>query len=305
MSNQSDAYKKILVALDLSKMDEILLRYTKIIANQIKPSTLYIMHVISDKNIPESILDRFPDLQEGNDESVVEEINNKVSPILADTSPKPEVIIQKGSPIEKLLHFSSTKSIDLILMGRKASLVGSGLVSSHIARECPTSILFVTENYADQVSKVMVPCDFSSHSLKAVRSAEGILAGNGTINLLHIYQVPVGYTKVGKTFEEFGAIMEENAIKDSKLFKKQYALSDYQCDFQLQRDDEVSTMIFDHAKKEDAHLIVMGSRGRTKTSALLMGSVAEKLVFEDSDIPVLIVKSKGENMGFFKTLLKI
>ena len=49
----------------------------------------------------------------------------------------------------------------------------------------------------------------------------------------------------------------------------------------------------------------MGSKGRTASASILLGSVAEKLVQANNEIPMLILKKKGENMGFFEALFKI
>jgi nucleotide-binding universal stress UspA family protein len=43
------------------------------------------------------------------------------------------------------------------------------------------------------------------------------------------------------------------------------------------------------AKKEKAHMIVMGTHGHGLISRALMGSVAQRVV-ADADIPVLLVK---------------
>ena len=46
----------------------------------------------------------------------------------------------------------------------------------------------------------------------------------------------------------------------------------------------------------------MGGKGRTFVSSVLIGSVAEKLIGYDSDIPLLILKSKTETWGIWKAL---
>ncbi len=49
--------------------------------------------------------------------------------------------------------------------------------------------------------------------------------------------------------------------------------------------------IVEVAEHEKAQLIAMGTRGRTGLSGLLLGSVAKR-VLQESDIPVVIVKSE-------------
>jgi nucleotide-binding universal stress UspA family protein len=64
-------------------------------------------------------------------------------------------------------------------------------------------------------------------------------------------------------------------------------------------------MIFNAAKSSRADLLIMGSRGRSKASAMLMGSVADGLVRINREIPLLVVKNKNENLDFFDALLKL
>ena len=54
------------------------------------------------------------------------------------------------------------------------------------------------------------------------------------------------------------------------------------------------TRILEVAQKNNARIIVMGSRGRTGLPHLLLGSKAERVV-QRSPIPVTIVKAEGEN----------
>jgi len=63
--------------------------------------------------------------------------------------------------------------------------------------------------------------------------------------------------------------------------------------------------LLEEANKIDADMILLGSRGRTKSAAILLGSVAEKLVMVNNVLPMLIFKKKGETVGFFEALFRI
>jgi len=67
----------------------------------------------------------------------------------------------------------------------------------------------------------------------------------------------------------------------------------------------IAIQITEFAKKIDADLILLGSRGRTTSAAILLGSTAEKLISYNKLLPMLIFKKKGETMGFFDALFKI
>jgi len=54
-----------------------------------------------------------------------------------------------------------------------------------------------------------------------------------------------------------------------------------------------ASRIVEVAEKEDAQLIVMGSRGRTGLPHILLGSVAERVV-QTSRLPVTVVKARPE-----------
>ena len=59
------------------------------------------------------------------------------------------------------------------------------------------------------------------------------------------------------------------------------------------------------AHQENADVILIGARGRTAATAIFLGSVTEKLLTLDSDIPLLIVKDKKKTFDFLELLKKI
>lgn len=300
-------YKVALVALDLTAIDDRLIAYAAKMAKILPLERFFFVHVAKDLALPADLLKEYPDLVGPLDESIETDIKEKVARYFADTGVETKCIVKEGNPIDKILKLCKIKDVDLIFMGRKRNLVGSGIVSSGIARKCPCSLLLVTEESEAKLKKVLVPVDFSSHSCLAMKQAVEAQSNNGfMITTMHVYSVPSGYHKTGKSLNEFAEIMKSHAQKDFKKFMKTNKFSkDTPCEYVLTKDGKYADLVYRFAEKCGADLIIIGSKGRTPVSSILIGSVAEKLVYIDSHIPVLIVKSKGENMGILDALLKI
>jgi nucleotide-binding universal stress UspA family protein len=122
---------------------------------------------------------------------------------------------------------------------------------------------------------------------------------------LHLYEVPHGYSKTGKTYEEFSEIMKENAKNDFRKFVSKHNHPELECEMILNDGKNAGNLILEFATKIEADMILLGSRGRTTSAAVLLGSTAEKLIHVNKYLPMLIFKKKGETMGFFDALFKL
>jgi nucleotide-binding universal stress UspA family protein len=60
---------------------------------------------------------------------------------------------------------------------------------------------------------------------------------------------------------------------------------------------KVSDYIIKVGEELKADLIIVGSKGQTFASWMLLGSVAEKLIVKNRNTALLIVKEPGENHG--------
>ena len=92
----------------------------------------------------------------------------------------------------------------------------------------------------------MVPIDFSRHSLMALHHAEEVAnKADADVSLSHVYSVPVGYTKTGKTLQEFAEIMKKHAQNDCKTFlEKNKVKLDAPCDFILNDSNKPADLIY-------------------------------------------------------------
>lgn len=298
-----------LVGLDLSKMDDILIQNTLKNLPLLHLSKLYFIHVSEDLSLPEEIAGKYPDLAMPIDEGIGKGIEAKIKSFGIPDTLEIEINVKEGYPIETLLRWAKIKNVDYIIMGRKQEMDGSSTLAKKLAQKAPNSILFFTDRLMEEpVHKLLVPIDFSSHSELTLRRIQELVPESGgemEIRCLHIYQVPTGYHKTGKSYEEFAEIMLQNAQKEYQQFIQKTKLPHYPCDFVLKDHQTNAEHILSSAQQQEADLIVMGSRGRTDSAAILLGSVAEKLVNINHEIPMLILKKRGENMGFLEALLKV
>mgnify|MGYP006179738503 CR=1 FL=1 len=109
----------------------------------------------------------------------------------------------------------------------------------------------------------------------------------------------------GKSFEEFADIMKENAQKDFKKYVSKHNHPNLSCEILVDDERNPGEQIIDYAQKIGGDMLLLGSRGRTSSAAVILGSTAEKLIHSNKVLPMLIFKRKGETMGFFDALFKI
>ncbi|MDA0195614.1 MAG: universal stress protein [Bacteroidetes bacterium] len=234
-------------------------------------------------------------------------ITQKVNAVFGESKVLRGVIVQEGHPMEKFTRLAKLKDADLLLLGRKKSLKGSGIVSSKIARNSHCSLLIVPQRPSMNISRILIPIDFSGHSKLSLEAVEQIARQTGAkIECVHIYEVPSGYHTTGKSYEEFAEIMKGHAVHDFENFIREGNFDEVpHCTYLLHKRKKKCELINNLAHDIHSDMMVVGSRGRTSAAVVLMGSVAEKLTYLDNDIPLMIVKRKGENMDFLEAIMRI
>ncbi|MCO6359071.1 nucleotide-binding universal stress UspA family protein [Roseivirga pacifica] len=307
--NRLSDYSRMLVAMDLTKMDESVVSYASVIARAFNFDSVYFLHVTTSLELPQEIHEKYGDMMAPVDETLETEMNQTIKEFFdAPDACDVKVHVATGNITNEVLKYSKVKMVDLILLGRKAELTGSGLHSKKIAKSASASILFVPEKPILKLEKLLIPIDYSKYSEMAFMLGVDIQKHFGCKLLSnHVYRVPTGYYKSGKTYEEFADIMLENTKKDCDRFFSNMELDgvDYEHTYALDDDPHPADKIYRTAVEEKADMIVLGSKGRSGAISMLIGSVAERLVMEDNDIPLLLVKKRDENIGLLEALFRI
>lgn len=303
------ALKKLMIGVDFSSMDDTLLSYTAFICKILKPEKLTLIHIIPFEELDIEVLREYRI-----NEHYHAEIRNSMDKLVSKHKKefgnlKIEKIIMSGNPLHELLRFARDEEIDLAIVGEKNIDRGAGIVSQRFARKAPCSTLFVTENAKLRLKKVLLPTDFSEYSKMAfeeVKYFHNEFPGT-KILVQHIYKVPLGYYTTGKSFEEFAQIMENNSRKEYENYIKSINAADLPLEphFTLGEHNNASRLINDLADKEEVDLVIIGAKGHTRASALLLGSTTEKFMKMENRTPVLVLKNKGETLGFLETVLHL
>lgn len=303
--------KKILVGLDLSELDPTLIKFTSFIARVSQVNKIYFVNVVRNLNIPEDVLKEFPNLMD----NAIKERKMKMKSLVdahfdKDISPEISFVVKEGAKAKKILKWEVEKDIDLILVGRKTDLKGTGSLTQRLARRASCSLLIVPEGTEPSFKKLLVPSDFSDYSIIAMEQAIDIATRNGPeVEILcqNVYTVPAGYHYTGKSFEEFKEIMKKNAHNDYKKFIKKIDRRAVKIKtvYTLDENDEPVEDIHKMGMKIKADCIVIGAKGRTATTALFLGSMAELLIQITTQFPLLVVRPKGQNAGILDYILDI
>jgi nucleotide-binding universal stress UspA family protein len=303
--------KKIIVCLDQSELDETLVRFASFISKVNQTKKIYFTNVIRNLNIPKEVLDEFPHLVD----NMVEERKEQMKKVGEDHfGPKGDVefsyVVKDGQLSKKILKLAHEKSADMIIVGRKVELPGTGVVSQRLARRASCSLLIIPEKSSPKIERLLVPSDFSDYSKDAMEEAIMIVekfGGTPEIVCQNVFNVPSGYHFTGKSYEEFTSIMLTHAEINFKKFIRKIDTKGVKITpvYTQDDDDDPVEEILAKAIEIDADSIIIGAKGRTAATALFIGSMAERLIQFNDQFPLLVTRPKGKNAGILDYILEI
>jgi nucleotide-binding universal stress UspA family protein len=146
-----------------------------------------------------------------------------------------------------------------------------------------------------QIKRILVPVDFSAHSLQALDYAVDLSKPfKAQLMVLHVvepiyYEVPdfagaAGAAMAG-VFDDLHRTAHEQLVRLTQLYAKRRVTLRA-----LLQTGTAHESIADTAKQLKADLIVMATHGRTGLTRLLIGSVAERVV-RTATCPVLTLRA--------------
>ncbi|RMG68980.1 MAG: universal stress protein [Calditrichaeota bacterium] len=300
-------FRRILVPLNLTDLDATVLRYVSMFCSRESVEKLYFLHAERRLDLPEQVIEEYPELVQPLDEYA----RSKMDALIRQhfhpgKEVEQEIEVIPGQPVDVILHHAVQKEIDLIVVGRKVDARETRRLPVRLTRKAPCPVWVVPAAFPPQISKILVPVDFSELSVLAMETAVHLarLMNLEAVYCLHSFSLPSDYYQTGKSEEEFTAILRQHTEREFDQFLSRFEHAGVQILPEIVREKRPTTAIETFIENNEVDLVVMGARGRTPATALLMGSVTEHVLLHSS-IPVLAVKKKGMGLHLLKALLKI
>jgi nucleotide-binding universal stress UspA family protein len=283
-------YRNLTVALARNDLDDGLIRYAAAVAALGTARSLQFVHVLSRA------------AEEATSEASMQAaLKAEVEPRLARLPPDLEVTYRllEGPLTDQLLTQIAESGTDLLFVGHRNEHSGRKALARRLAMKAPCSVWMVPEDSLARFDRLLVPVDFSEPAADSVRVATSLaaIAGTAECQTLHVYFDDTvisyeGYDAVLKgeereAYERFMAPIESHGVDVTPLFEPS---------------PHVPETILRVAEREQTHLIVLATRGRSRSSAILLGSTAEEVII-NTRRPVLLVKHFGATLGVLEALL--
>jgi len=302
-------FKNILVSLDLTDMDDTLVKYSNFLAKTFRPDSITFIHVMETVEIPDELAEAFPDMDKPIAEIVKEEIQEKVDDLFdssADVKRGVNVVVSHGSTTEGVVEFARKNKTDLALLGKKIGYDGEGGVARKIVGLIPSSVLLVSEISPQGIGKILVRMDFSAISAIALQTAREIAEATGSeVHCHHVYKLPLNYFPQQSPAEvqRLKKRLSDYVQSSYKDFLKKHKLKPgVPCTFSMDLHGEEAQIIYSQAVKTGADLILVGSKIKSQLANVILDSTSEKLAGANKSIPVMVVKDRKKSIGFLKAL---
>ncbi|HLV91711.1 MAG TPA: universal stress protein [Aequorivita sp.] len=281
---------KLMVALDLTEMDPILLEYVSFLCKVWNIEHLYFTHNIKQYKLYD-LYDEF--LEEGiTVEDIVDRGLQRTIEKYYTADVPHTVLITSDDYTESIIsHLAKEYKIDIMVLGNKDELQGTGALNQKLARMLEANVLLVPEEAKREMQNVLVPTDFSSSSARCFEVAKSLVErSGGMIEGLHVYNIPsffFPYINTEKAIDKTKIHLKEKVVQ----FRKKFKLSE-QIPFRYTYREDLSVVeaIENHAEKNDSDIIVVSARGGSKLTKLFVGSVTNDLLIRNRRMPLLVVR---------------
>lgn len=297
--------ERILICLSLDPFDEHVVRYVNSLSALTKKAQVHLVHVMPEapQNFPGDDLADALDMD--GDGFDPEDLRQYAAKLGLNNDDKLIVAVLKGSPSEEILRYLHAWDIDLLFMGKRNHDEGSGYLAAQLASRSPASIWMVPSVEFPSFEKLFVATDFSDPSKRALGCALHIAktaAETPQLTIFTSYNVPTGYFKAGMTYDQMSERLHDATHKGLEDWLAEVDGSPFPLQTKVAEEDRgTAAAIIRAAEEIHADLIVIGSKGRSRLTAFLLGSTTDRLLRKSHTFPVLVARSADDGT---KNLLK-
>jgi nucleotide-binding universal stress UspA family protein len=189
-----------------------------------------------------------------------------------------KVEVEYGRPSDEIARKARDRDAQLIVIGLVhhsiVDRVLDGDTALEVVRQSRAPVLLATAEWKELPMRAIIAVDFSPQSMHAARAGLRLLGNGATIVLAHVRPRLTVYDEMGVWEEEY----EDVAARELKKFSDALNAPEGFHVEQVILSGSASGAVLALADKNDAQLIVAGTRGAGLMQRLLLGSVATRLM---------------------------
>ncbi|MCI0704096.1 MAG: universal stress protein [Planctomycetia bacterium] len=281
-------FHRLTVALSRTDTDPGLIRYAAAVARLGTATEVHFVHALSP-NATDSEAARH---------AMEADVSAHFTDVPASVARSFDIL--RGAMLDELLKYVTTKQTDLLFLGHRRDHPGRWALARRLAMKAPCSVWMVPQGSLPAVDRILVPVDFSEPSADALRVGASLakLTG-GECLALHVY-----FNEAVVSFEEYDRIRRGQEQNSFNNFIEPLDLQGISVTPVFEESANVAHAINRVAVSRGCELVVMATRGRSRSAAILLGSVTEETITEMT-IPLLVVKHYGAQIGTLRALLEL
>ena len=207
--------------------------------------------------------------------------------------------VLKGPLVDRLLEYSIEQEVELILVGQKTERPSRRALARRLAMKAPCSVWMMPQGSPANILRILVPVDFSERAADALAAAASLcrLCGLSECIALHVY-----FDTSVTSFEEYDRVLRGKERDAFDNFLEPIDLQGVEVESILEESANVSHAINRVVEEREIDLVVMATRGRSRSAAILLGSDAEQAIIE-CRVPLLAIKQFGASLNVVRALL--
>lgn len=293
MNSQEFEQLNILVGIDLSEMDQHIIEYTEAIESILKPSKIVFLHNLKISELPKNLL------TEDKLAIIIKNITHKIETQIQKKKPAYNYEIKIMTEAFSEIAFKSEakkQKTNLLLLGNKQHLEGSGGLSQKLMRLLNCSTLLIPETAHLPIQKVISAVDFSTHTRSIINWAELFKNNSENEKIEHesLYISKFNWSLFPTMSDkELQKATLNDCSKKEKEWQTNYSDSS-KLNIAVAGDKSIATVLLTQSNRTNADLIILGMQGITSITDLFIGSIANAVIQRPTDLALLLVKSTSK-----------
>lgn len=281
-------YRNLMVALPHAGSEEGLIRYAAMVAELGTAEAVRFVHLLpnsAEASTPSGLAD------------IRAELQARIEPHFRAVSGSANVScdILRGPLLDQLLAHAAEQRVDLLFVGCGSRRT----LARRLAMKAHCSVWLVPELALPAIRRILIPIDFSEAAADAVRVAASLarLGDDVECFTLHVY-----FNDAVITYEGYSEVVQGQEQRACRRFLAPIQWQGIAIESLFEEGPNVAHVIARAVARHEIDLVVMATRGRSRSSAILLGSVAEEMI-QATGVPLLAVKHFGARLGVLQALL--